>query len=241
MSSKYVGDELQLFKLATHWKQYWSSFLSPYVEGEVLEVGAGNGANIDFLINSKVHSWTCLEPDKNLADQISYNSSDSRVSIEVSKLHDFSPNKMFDSLVVIDVLEHIYDHEEATGDLLRLLKPGGNLLILVPAHEFLFSKFDKSVGHYRRYNKKMLKSKISGYFVVNQLFYLDSVGLLISLANKILLRQHLPKETQILFWDKFLIKFSIKIDKIFRYKLGKSLIGIFKKPKTFQHYGKITP
>ena len=65
----YVGSELDTFKLARNWKQYWSSVLAPFVHGSVLEVGAGIGANIPYLINDRVTRYSGLEPDGRLVAQ----------------------------------------------------------------------------------------------------------------------------------------------------------------------------
>src|SRR5947209_13339216 len=63
----YIGRELDLFAHAKNWKKYWSSAIRPYLTGDILEVGAGLGANTGFLNSNSVSSWTCLEPDPDLA------------------------------------------------------------------------------------------------------------------------------------------------------------------------------
>ena len=68
----YVGDELELFARARNWKRYWSAVVGPYLRGEVLEVGAGLGANTELLRAqaTAVRRWVCLEPDSRLLEQL---------------------------------------------------------------------------------------------------------------------------------------------------------------------------
>ena len=66
----YVGSELDTFSLARNWKHYWSLVLAPYVSGTVLEVGAGIGANIPYLVNGHVTRLVGLEPDRDLARRV---------------------------------------------------------------------------------------------------------------------------------------------------------------------------
>ena len=69
-TEKYSGNELDIFRSAQNWKKYFSSYIKPYLFGQVLEVGAGNGSTTKHLIGAEVTSWTCLEPDLVLATEI---------------------------------------------------------------------------------------------------------------------------------------------------------------------------
>ena len=111
------------------------------------------------------------------------------------------------------------------------MAPGGNLIILVPAHNYLFSPFDKAIGHFRRYNKKMLKKAAPKNLVQKKLIYLDSFGLFASLANKLLLKQSYPTLKQIKFWDNYIVPISRVMDKILFYSVGKTVVGIWQKPE----------
>ena len=67
---KYAGSELELFEKARNWKAYWRAQIAGFVRGEVLEVGAGIGANTLTLAGLEYQRWTCLEPDAALAARI---------------------------------------------------------------------------------------------------------------------------------------------------------------------------
>ena len=105
MNMKYIGNELELFKNAHNWKSYFSGKLRDDIYGDVLEVGSGICANTKYLNNSNVTSWTCLEPDENLINSIEENNTNNIfVNGTIDSIKD---DKKFDTIVYIDVLEHI--------------------------------------------------------------------------------------------------------------------------------------
>ncbi|MGE3261687.1 MAG: class I SAM-dependent methyltransferase [Bacteriovoracia bacterium] len=222
----YQGTELALFGGATNWKKYFARALAPYIRGDVLEVGAGTGATTAPLQKSGAafRSWTCLEPDTALLGKIS-----APAVLIAGNIGGLPAARRYDSILYIDVLEHIRDDrveiEAASGH----LNPGGRLIILAPAHQKLFSEFDRALGHHRRYNREALTKLVPPTLEVENGFYLDSAGLCASAANSFLLRSAHPRPAQIWFWDKILIPLSILLDKITARRLGKSVVMIAKK------------
>lgn len=229
-SNSYIGEELELFKDATNWKSYWYSRVSSYVGGDVLEVGAGIGANTQlFLKDSKVKSVTSLEPDDELSQVIKTNILNPKLNVVCGNVYDLSTETKFDTILYIDVLEHIESDSAEIIQVKKLLKEGGTLIILVPAHNYLFNEFDKAIGHYRRYNKTMLKGVVNKQLEIQSLKYYDLLGWVSSLVNKWFLKQDYPKKKQIQFWDKVLLPISKILDFIFLHFNGKTLIGIWRK------------
>lgn len=231
--SEYIGNELELFKHAKNWKLYYKSKIKNYIKGDVLEVGAGIGETTKSLFNSKCKSWTCIEPDDELTkvikDKIKTAYLPPTIEAKSTFLSEMNQEKKYDTILYIDVIEHIEKDHEELKLAEKFLNPNGHLIILVPAHQYLFSPFDKAIGHFRRYNKNMLKTATPKNLKQEKLIYLDSLGLLTSLANKWFLKQSYPKIKQILFWDNFIVPASKILDVIICYKAGKSLIGIWKK------------
>lgn len=133
----------------------------------------------------------------------------------------------YDSVIYIDVLEHIKDDRAEFDRAYCRLRTGGKLIVLCPAHNFLFSPFDEAIGHYRRYNKPMYRSMASHKPLLIE--YLDSVGLLASSANKLLLRQSYPTAKQIKIWDRLFVRMSRVLDPLTCRMLGKSIVGIWHK------------
>jgi hypothetical protein len=228
---QYKGEELILFKNAVNWKTYFAKSLKKYIQGSVLEVGSGLGINANYLYNSHVKNWTFLEPDEELAGQIKTNAflPDSVQSEIINGTIQSITNRKFDVILYIDVLEHIQDSKSELVCAAELLQNNGHLIILAPSHPFLFSKFDEAIGHFRRYNKRMLKHEIPPTLEIVKIFYLDSIGAIASVANKLVLSQKYPTARQINFWDKVIIPASRLIDPVTGSLFGKAIIGIFKK------------
>lgn len=227
---EYVGQELDLVKDVNNFRNYWGKAIEPYLGKDVLEVGAGLGSNMKVLINKKaIERYVCIEPDKKLSAQIKNPQPSKSLEVHTCLLKDLDPKEKFDSILYIDVIEHIEDAESEVALATQYLKPGGHLIILVPAYNFLFNEFDKAIGHFRRYNKSMLRNSIPKEMKQEKLFYLDSVGFFASLVNKLFLHQSYPTKKQIQFWDGVMVQFSKVSDLLLFKSMGKSLIGIWKK------------
>ena len=233
-SLSYVGEELDLFAAATNWKAYWRSHVQPFVNGDVLEVGAGLGTNTLLLCSGRESRWLCLEPDQRLATRLQRAVRDTtplnRCEVMTGTLSDLHGAQTFDSILYIDVLEHIeHDRIELSAAADRL-RDGGRLVVLAPAHQWLFSPFDRSIGHFRRYTAKTLSRLTPPQLTLERAHYLDSVGMLASLGNKVALRNAMPTAAQIRFWDQRLVPCSVRLDRFLNYRLGKSVLMIWRKP-----------
>lgn len=233
-SYSYIGSELELFSEARNWKSYYQQSIKKYLGAEVLEVGAGIGSTTEFLCRGNHQRWLCLEPDPQLAktlnSYIANGSLPNCCELKVGTLLGLSPNERFNNIIYIDVLEHIKDDKFEIKNVYSHLKEGGFLVVLAPAHKWLFTPFDEAVGHYRRYNKRMLKAIVpSEKFKCISLRYLDSVGLIASLGNRLLLKSKMPNKQQILLWDKVMVPISKIVDPLIQYSIGKSILGIWQK------------
>jgi SAM-dependent methyltransferase len=227
----YVGSELELFAGATTWKSYVRSHLRPYLSGDVLEVGAGIGAASAAFNDGTPRRWVCLEPDRALAERIKPGLSPRLTNCEVvvGTLFDLRPEELFDGILYMDVLEHIEADAVELARAAGHLKPNGVLAILSPALPWLFTPFDVAIGHYRRYTKDSLRLIAPRDLHEAKCIYLDSVGLLASLGNKVFLRSPIPSESQIRFWDRFMVPISRFTDRVFGYAIGRSILMVWRK------------
>jgi SAM-dependent methyltransferase len=231
---QYVGSELELFEHAVRWKSYVASSLAPYVRGDVLEVGAGIGGTTASLLNDDVTSWCCLEPDPELATRISAKLAagelPSRCRVVVGTTNELPAKPTFDSVVYIDVLEHIEHDKPEIDRAAALLRPGGHLVVLCPAHQWLFSPFDAAIGHHRRHNRASLTALAPVGLSLVRTFYLDAVGVLASAGNRVLLRSGRPSVRQIALWDTAMVPLSRVVDRAIGYRLGKSVVAVWTRP-----------
>ena len=220
--------ELEFFDAAKNWRKYQFNHIFKYINSSVLEIGPGTGNNVRYYKN-RASQITLLETNKNLANSLkSKFDEDKKIIVLNSDIH--IQEKTFDTIMYMDVLEHIEDDKKEVNKALKHLNSGGNLIFFVPAYQFLYSDFDKSIGHIKRYNKQFFLSlKENENISIVELKYFDSIGFFIAVLNKIFNKN--TKETiglGVKIWDK-LIFFSKIMDLIFLNKFGKSLFCVIKK------------
>jgi SAM-dependent methyltransferase len=233
-AGRYAGSELDLFSGALNWKAYWSSLLRPLMGRRILDVGAGIGATARIFAGDHFEEYLALEPDgvlvSRMRDAAAHGDFSTGFSARQGTIETLAEGRAFDTIVYIDVLEHIEDDAAELTRAARRLLPGGRLIILSPAHQWLFTPFDARIGHFRRYNRKSLLAVRPTGLQLERIFYLDSVGLLASLGNRLLLRSSMPTRGQISLWDGWMVPASRILDRMTGRVLGKSIVAVFTKP-----------
>lgn len=141
-----------------------------YIKGKILEVGCGIGNFTKILTNYgevfaiDIERYYIAEVGKAVGGRVKVQFGD------IGKSTDFFNGQKFDSIICLNVLEHIKEDKRALKNLYYLLNKEGILVLLVPAHDFLFGKIDKSIGHYRRYDKAKLNKLVTniGFKIINE-------------------------------------------------------------------------
>lgn len=230
---KYPGEELDVFETAENWKAYWALKLKPFLRGNILEVGAGIGANTNNLMETSHASWHCLEPDRSLYEKILQKRESGAINplTKVSQCTalELEGDGTYDSILYIDVLEHIEDDLGELKHAASLLNATGSVIILSPAHNWLYSEFDKKIGHFRRYDKGILRKIVPAGMRIVHIQYLDSIGLFASLANKLIMKTSSPSPKQISFWDSVMIPLSRVADPLLLNSVGKSIFAVLQR------------
>ncbi len=229
----YVGSELEIFAEAANWRAYWQAQVRPYLGRRVLEVGAGIGSVTRTLCAQDAERWVALEPDSSLAGglraQARAGDLPAACEVRAGTTADLGKSEVFDSVLYIDVLEHIKDDRKELVQAAQHLVRGGHLIVLAPAHRALFTAFDAAIGHYRRYGRTDLVQLVPPGTSLLRARYLDSVGMLASLANRFFLRSSNPTVAQIRFWDRAMVRVSRLLDPILGFCVGKSVLVVWRK------------
>ncbi|GAA4249226.1 methyltransferase domain-containing protein [Azospirillum formosense] len=228
----YSGSELDVFAAAANWRSYWGDQVRPFQGRRVLEVGAGIGSVTRALCHPGVERWVALEPDAGMAGHLASIAADgfaAPVSARRGTVADLDTAERFDSVLYIDVLEHIADDDAELRRVAGHVDPGGHIVVLSPAHQFLYTPFDAAIGHHRRYDRASLRRLAPGGCRLVTLRYLDSVGMLASLGNRLLLKSAHPKPAQIALWDRCMVPLSRRLDPLTGYRCGKSLLAVWRK------------
>ena len=227
------GEEiLNSIAVAKNFNEWMCSKLEPYSSQKILEIGSGIGNISQFLIkNNKDLVLSDLRNQyiKYLEQKFPKN--------KIIQLNLVDPNfqekykdhlNKYQLVFALNVIEHIQDDKLAMENINKLLKPGGFSFILVPAYGFLFNHLDKSLDHFRRYNKKKLKAIMPKDFKTIKTYYFNFVGILgWFLTGTILRKKTIPKSNMRLY-NKLVPLFKF-IDLILLNKVGLSVINISKK------------
>ncbi len=231
MNSRYVGTELELFALACNWRSYWISRISPFLGRKVLEVGAGLGS-VTLRLSNDANDWLALEPDVQMAGAIeTLENLPSRTRVLNGDISTVPPGLIFDTILYVDVLEHIEGDSEELILSANLLRAGGYLIVLAPAHNWLLSPFDLRIGHHRRYSRRDLPRLTIQPLVLIHCEHLDAVGFLLSCLNRFVFKQSMPRRFQVILWDRLLIPVTRIVDVLMRRKFGKSVLMVWRKPE----------
>ncbi|HEX5110425.1 MAG TPA: class I SAM-dependent methyltransferase [Vicinamibacterales bacterium] len=229
----YIGDELQAFARATNWKRYLAGQIRPFLGREVLEVGAGLGETALALCSPAQARWVLLEPDPDLAASARTRLAGAGLSaqwqVRAGTTMSLGPDEQFDSIIYVDVLEHIERDAAELAQSMRHVRPGGHLVVLAPAHQWLFTAFDARIGHFRRYTRRSLTSAGPPGATLVRVRYLDAAGMGASLSNRVLLRQAMPTLKQLWLWDKCLVPVSRILDPLLAYRAGKSILAVWQR------------
>lgn len=154
-----------------------------YVSGRVLEVGAGIGTFTELLLTRPVAEVFLMEPNAACVEVLQGKFfGRSGVYVLAESLPDapslFNKQGAIDFVLCQNVLEHIEDDVGALSAITRVLRPGGRLGLLVPAHPRLFGELDDVYGHFRRYTKPLVRERLEAAgLIVDDLYSFNAVGI----------------------------------------------------------------
>jgi len=230
--NSYGGrDNLEAMKKATRYNNFLLDLIRKYAIGSrVLDHGAGAGTFATPVAAGGLQVL-CMEPDNDLRADLTLS------GLEVAASLEEIPDCSVDYAYTLNVLEHIKDDQEAIVELHRCLKPGGRLLVYVPAFQNLYSQMDTHVGHFRRYRRKPLRRLLHDTgFEISAAFYVDSLGYLATLVYKLVGdRSGSVSPGSVAFYDFVIFPISRIIDFLSIGSFGKNLTIVATKPIELAH------
>jgi len=228
----YAGKELEAMSFAINYYTSLIQLLDPYLGERVGEVGAGTGSLSKLILKKNISQLTAIEPSTNLFPVLTNTlKNHSNVNTVNSFFHEISHDHVsyFDSILYVNVLEHIEDDKTELEHIKYSLSENGYACIFVPALSWLYSDFDDSIGHYRRYHKKDLIKlvKSSGLRIV-KVEYIDFFGIIPWYISMVVLKNKL-NEGHVKIYDKYIYPCTKLIERIFPVPIGKNLLLIAQK------------
>ena len=221
---------------AAKFNQWMFETIRPFVNGSVLEVGSGIGNISEFFLEHKFNI-TLSDYDDIYISQLEsrfskYSNLEGILKIdlqhpEFASYYTSLKNK-FDTVILLNVLEHLKDDKIALANAGFVLKPGGCLVVLTPSYQFMYSSLDKELGHYRRYTLKKLGHIFTmNNFEIQKKFYFNLLGIIAWLYGKLLKLKSIPSG-EMKFYNK-LVPLGKFLDRVFFYKAGLSVIMVARK------------
>jgi SAM-dependent methyltransferase len=235
---EYVGKDLEAMDFAENYHRWILDVFRPYLGSRLVEVGAGTGSFSTLLLETSPAALAVVEPS-GMFESLKQNLSCVPAVTEVTFVNSVFTESVGvlresvrpDTLIYINVLEHIEDDAAELAEVFKLLPPGGHLCIFVPALEMLFSKFDRHIGHFRRYSKgKLLDACGKAGFDVLLAKNFDALGVLPWLLKYRMLGSLKMEPAAVAAYDRFAVPFVRRFETIVSPPFGKNLILVARKP-----------
>jgi SAM-dependent methyltransferase len=228
-----VGLEIQRrLSKAVYYNKWIFEKIQPYLGSRIVEVGASIG-NLSFYFLNCEKLVALDVSDKYLrvllsrlnypanVKTVQFDISDQRVT-EIKRYH-------IDTIVCINVLEHVRDDRKALRNMWNILEADGRIILLVPSLKILYGSMDRADNHFRRYSRKELTEKlVETGFLKEKLFYMNFIGCFGWFFNGRILKRKIIPEKQLAIYDHFIPLLS-KLENRIRLPFGQSLIFIGKK------------
>jgi SAM-dependent methyltransferase len=226
---------LEAVSEAVHFNRWMYEQVRPFMQGKILEVGSGIGNISEFFIHEQA-LITLSDVRENYCRELRRKFSGHEViqmdlvDPDFKEKHKKSASS-FDGIFALNVLEHIDDHLTALKNISLLLKPGGKVLILVPAGPILYNKLDKGLFHFRRYTRSSLRQSISDAgFTIRKTWSFNALGIPAWITGGLLFREKEIKKGQMNAYDK-LVPIARLLDQLSFRRIGLSVICVGEKPR----------
>lgn len=210
------------------WYNQWTfKLFKKYISGRILEVGCGIGSFTRML--SEHNNVYAIDIEKTYIDATK-NITNVHVGFgDIEKGIYFFKNETFQTLICLNVLEHIENDTKALQNMFELLTSGGRLILLVPSHQFLYGKIDKAIGHFRRYRKKHLRKKLEKIgFQIEFSKRINSLGALGWLLNGRVLHEQVVDQKKLKLFEK-IAPYVLPLENIIEPPIGTSILFVAQK------------
>lgn len=235
---EYEGSDLEATAFAVNYHRWILHVLRPYLGKHVVEVGAGTGSFSRMILETGPESLVLVEPSARmhriLAEGLASLDASQRPKTfqatfreSLDKVRDLCTP---DSVVYINVLEHIEDDAGELKAIHDVLAPGGRVLIFVPAVKWLMSGLDRELGHFRRYSASDLEEKCrDAGFDIRLSMYFDALGVVPWWFMHRVLRLRQLQPASVRFYDKFVVPIGQWAEGFVSPPIGKNLIMVGEK------------
>ncbi|GIJ51985.1 methyltransferase [Virgisporangium aliadipatigenens] len=228
---KVQSEVLEGLAMCKNHRKWFVNFAVPYLGDHPVEVSAGTG---DYAEEWRAHvprmTVTEAEPDRIVALKERF-SDDANMDVKELLLPATEPGD-YSAAVSYNVLEHIDEDVDALRSMGELVRPGGHVIIVVPAFQWAMSPADIATGHVRRYTKKSMRAAMeaAGLEIV-KLHYANTLGLFGYVFTTKILRLMPGPGKLVLVYDRFVAPLTRLAERIVTPPFGQSVVAIARVPQ----------
>jgi|SRR5688572_3404825 len=232
----YTIRDQQHMKAAIRYFHWQYQLAAPHLGRRVLEVGCGIGNTTQLLLDRDLVVGIDVE-ERCVDERVRRFSRHANV---VTRMIDVVDPELlslaqyrFDTVLCLNVLEHIRDDTTALEHMHGVLEPGGTVILIVPAFEMLFGPIDTKLGHYRRYSRRQIAELADAAgFECAVLHYMNVIGMLGWWFNARLLRKAEQSDAQIRFFDSWIVPILSRTERMVHPICGQNVFAVLRKVAT---------
>lgn len=207
--------------------------IQPHLGQRVLEIGCGLGNFARHLVDRQLYVGTETEPSAIAEVERAFAGAPTMrfhvADATAPGFRDFGRLGL-DTVFSLNVFEHIEDDQAAFDNAFHVLQPGGRLILIVPAHAWLYGSIDRAIGHYRRYDRRLMSQRLeaSGFRPI-AMKYLNAAGALGWFVNGRLRAQDTPPAGQLRLFNR-VVPVLKAIERTVPPPVGISILAVGERP-----------
>ena len=227
----YAADDLETMQEARRYGEHLFGLLRPYIGRRVLEVGCGIGTFTGRLLDL-ADDVVGIEPNVNCVVRTrSAIGSHPRFTLHECHLEECDAEALqahrFDTILCVNVLEHIENDVQALRRFRELLQPGGHALIFVPAVPAAYGPLDAELGHHRRYTRASLTRAFrEAGLDLATIRYTNPIGLIGWMFNAHVTKSKAHSLSQVRMFERLVAPWALPLERLFQPPIGLSLVAI---------------
>jgi SAM-dependent methyltransferase len=225
------SEVLEGLATAVNHRRWFVELALPYLGEDPIEIGSGLG---DYALEwaDRMPRFTATEADPERLVRLKERMVDHPAVNVREMLLPTEDTGTYSAAVSYNVLEHIEDHVGALKSIKQLIRPGGKIVLIVPAFMFAMSPVDVATGHVRRYTKKTMRAALEDAgLVVEKLHYANALGLIgYYMATSVF--KLAPKEgAMVKIYDRLVLPVTKFAESLMRPPFGQSVFAVARVPE----------